>query len=151
MTSKEIFERVIKNGMVSGNVPLNLVSEAEKKLGVIFPNQYIEFLKEYGAIMLNGCEIFGIISTDWEKSDETPLFSSVVNETEIYRKKNSFFAENLSYIPISSDGYSKVFFLDTNLSPKTCIKSFDFGQEICASKDIYEFCLNFDSICDFYF
>ena len=59
---KNQFEKVVLDeGIIAGSVNLDLISKAEKKLGVVFPNDYVDILGKYGAILLNGREIYGII------------------------------------------------------------------------------------------
>lgn len=56
----------------------NLIKEVERKLNVLFPSSYINFLKRFGEGGITGSYIYGI-------SDEN--FSSVLNETLLYREQ----------------------------------------------------------------
>lgn len=89
-------------------VPEELISEAENKLGLIFPPSYRLFLKIYGAAALKGGPaIAGIQYPPKMDDNEPPSWSSVVQDTLMYRPNCA--PENS--IAISCDGMDMTYHL----------------------------------------
>lgn len=70
MTSlKKAFDLIEEiGGDFDGNKPDELVSEAEKALGCIFPPTYKEFITTYGCGDIEGLEFYGLIDNNFENS-----------------------------------------------------------------------------------
>lgn len=71
---------------------------AEKYLGLLFPQDYIRFLEEYGNIMVEGIWIYGI----QDEYFESPMISDRVRAT-MDARRNLSFPDNL-FIITDEDG-----------------------------------------------
>jgi hypothetical protein len=75
MIAKERFKKLCAVGEVSGPVSDELINSAQSELGVNFPEEYVEFLREFGAAIVSGAQVYGI--PDHEKKNP-PLWQNVV-------------------------------------------------------------------------
>jgi hypothetical protein len=98
-----------------GPIANERVEEAEKALGIRFPESYKEFLRQFGAAWLRApIEIAGL--PDKPASGDTPLFSDVVAVNRGRRGQSA-------HVKISDDGSEYSFYLDTS--------AFDAHGECC--------------------
>ena len=77
-----------KDFFFEGSVPMEKIKLAEKKIGLRFANDYIEYVMQYGTISCNGHELTGI-SCD--------AYLDVVYVTENQWNKN-IYVEHLLYV-----------------------------------------------------
>lgn len=78
-----------------GGVPFEEVWVAEKQLDVTFPDSYRDFLQKYGSGSFGGVVVYGLgVPIDAEPS--------VVYATELMRRVDDFFPEDL--VPIQDTG-----------------------------------------------
>lgn len=137
MRYKDTFKKYCENGEIHGSVSSHIIDSAERELNVVFPKEYKDFLEQYGAVLMNGTEIFGLPNP--EKNDP-PLFQSVLAETNRLRKIDKYWKEDRKhYIPISNDGMGISYYLDTNKSPNTNIWAIGPGIEKLVSTELYKF------------
>lgn len=95
----KIIEENKSKAFFAGNRSESLIKEAEKALGITFPETYRQFLLKYGAGNFGGSEIYGII-------DENFINSSIPDGiwfTLIERKKICL-PQNLVVIYSTGDG-----------------------------------------------
>jgi hypothetical protein len=90
-----------------GCIDYALIKSAENHLGVLFPKSYKEFLSQYGFISLGGCEIFGIIDSDFINSEVPDAVWLAMDN-----RKNFNFPKYL--IPIYDVGEGTTYCLDTS-------------------------------------
>ena len=119
-TVDRALERVFEGGEILGPVPDDAICRAEAELGVVFPDEYREFLGIFGAAVGNGIEIYGLPPND---PDAAPTWQSVVTVTRRLREQRQAGTENQQHIAISDDGMGTYFFLDTAASPRTRIRA----------------------------
>ncbi|MDH6366901.1 MULTISPECIES: SMI1/KNR4 family protein [unclassified Breznakia] len=89
------------DGYLTGTgIPENVIKDAECKLNVQFSKQLTLYLTKNGFIEYDGCEIYGIIKTDFSAIPE----GSIVESCMYYRKKNNL---PRNWLPIYNynDGY----------------------------------------------
>lgn len=82
-----------------------LLSAAQKALGISFPATYWRFLSEFGAGAFGSDEIYGVINTDFEDSGVPDAIWFTLQE-----RKNRSFPNNLVAIYDADDG--ELFCLD---------------------------------------
>jgi hypothetical protein len=115
------------------------IETAEEQLGLMFPDDYREFLEKFGALVGSGIEIYGIIDRESQN-----LWQSVVDVNLKLRKIKQIGSERKRFFAISDDGMSLYFFIDANASPKTSIWAIGPHIEREISNDIAEFFVNFE-------
>ena len=100
---------ILNAGVTPGPAAKSAVSEAERILAVRFPHAYREFLFRYGAAMLNGFDIAGVID---KELNDPPMWVNIVEATQQTRRVSR---DNLpiTYVPISDDGADITYYLDT--------------------------------------
>lgn len=96
---------------VAGKVSEQVITEAERSLGINFPPSYREFLERFGAGTIGFYEIFGLSET--EGPSDPPLWRNVVKETLRARKTARGTIPD-TYVVFTSDGQGCRFFLDTS-------------------------------------
>lgn len=111
-----------------------VIKNAEKKLGISFPDSYKVFLKKYGYLGLGGEEINGL----WN--------SSIIKHT-LYQRQQSNNADPfpLSFVPIYNLGNGEIYCLDTdqmNVQNECPVVAWYFGRIEKISIDFGEFLLN---------
>lgn len=77
-----------------------LIGKAESYLGLTLPNEYKEFLREFGCGDLNGIEIFGLINDKFETNSIPDAIAITAME-----RKDSNLDNNLLIIANSSESY----------------------------------------------
>jgi len=92
------FRTLCQNGITAGAVAPSKVNHAEKSLGVVFPTEYRAFLQEFGAILVQGIEIYGIIEPN---KNDPPMWQEVVDITQRLRNMKQAGTEYHNLVPIS--------------------------------------------------
>ena len=111
MTStKEAFQLMCQNGMAAGAASAVNIAKAEAELGVLFPAQYKEFLAEFGAVLVESLEIYGLVDP---VINDPPMWVDVVDVTKKLREWEQAGTERKHLLPISDDGTGVYFFLNT--------------------------------------
>lgn len=133
---KEQFDLLCAAGEIAGPCTEGQITDAERELNVQFPQQYRNFLSEYGAIVANGIELYGLPPTN---NDEMPLWQHVVEVSKQLVGWGQAGTENASFIPIAEDGTGVYFYLDTSSAPQTKIIAIGPGVEKLVGSDLFEF------------
>lgn len=60
-SADDAFHKLALAGEVAGGASDDEIEAAETKLGLAFPKKYRDFLRSYGAVLLPGAEIFGLV------------------------------------------------------------------------------------------
>jgi hypothetical protein len=134
--AKAVFERMCASGVVSGPVAEVDIDRAQTELGVVFPSAYREVLKRYGAVLIQGAEIYGLPDP---LRNEPPLWINVVSVAKELQRSKQVGAEDRSFIPFSEDGTGVYFFFNTRASPRDEIWAIGPGVKKLASDDLYGF------------
>jgi cell wall assembly regulator SMI1 len=113
---------ILSSADCSGGVSEADVKRAEQRLGVEFPLELREFLKDFGAATGVGLDIAGV-----RKGDDAspPLWRDMVAETERLRKVTQNKLPH-SLVLISDDGCGVKFYVDT-VSNKTDCRVVAYG------------------------
>ena len=142
MESFELFLQKIATPLPSwaiyGQLENELIDEAESALSIKFPPSYRLFLKNYGAMLVNGHEILGLAQAPEDKN-QTPMFENLVSYT-LSRRTDKHYPSHL--IPICHDGMSSEFCLNaskTNQDRENPIEVFGPGTEGIVAKNFKEF------------
>ncbi|WPH17125.1 SMI1/KNR4 family protein [Variovorax paradoxus] len=95
---------LLKQGDCYGSVPEELISEVEHRHGLVFPSEYRAFLLKFGAALMSGWEVFGLVpsTTDGEAPtwcDIRPLLQRPAPGVPS------------GWVPISDDGMDSQFYL----------------------------------------
>ena len=136
MNNKESLKLLISQCTVLGPVSKKIVAAAENELQVSFPEEYKQFLYEFGALMGNGIEIYGLPAQD---EANPPFWQNVVTVTQQLQSYNQIGAENKKFIPISSDGMDMNYFMDTTKSPELHIWAIGHDSKLLIASNLYEF------------
>ena len=126
--------------MVAGPVSDAEMTAAEDVLGVVFPTQYRDFLAEFGAVLVKGLEIYGLV--DAAKNDP-PLWNDVVDVTGQLRDWGQVGTERNCFLPISDDGTGVYFYLDTERSDLAEIWAIGPGIKRIVAGDLHQFAMDF--------
>ena len=136
MITNEKFEKMCVSGEVSGPCSETTIHDAEAALNVSFPQQYRDFLTNFGSGLFAGIEVYGL--PDPVKNDP-PLWQDVVKVTKQLRGWGQAGTDNPKFVPITEDGTGVYFFLDTAASPSTKILAVGPGVERMVSSDLFAF------------
>jgi hypothetical protein len=101
VTGKIKFEKACAVSEVSGPVSDELINSAQSELGVNFPEEYVEFLREFGAVIVSGAQVYGI---PYHEKNNPPLWQNVVLVTRQLRDLKQAGTERANFIAISDDG-----------------------------------------------
>lgn len=96
----------------AGTISEDLISRAEKALGMPFPPTYRLFLKKYGCGDLGGFEVFGIIDSDFESPGE-------LNFIWLNHKRRKSENLPLNFIIIAKTGFGPSYVLDSSQKDRT--------------------------------
>ena len=135
---KEEFDQLCAAGETAGPCTEKQIADAEQELKIRFPSQYRSFLTEYGAVVANGLELYGLPSVG---ADEMPLWQDVVKVSKQLVDWGQAGSENPSYVPIAEDGTGVYFYLDASSAPETKIIAVGAGVEKTVSSDFFEFAI----------
>ncbi|QSI30216.1 hypothetical protein GNX71_11725 [Variovorax sp. RKNM96] len=95
---------LLEQGERSGPAPEELISSVERRHGLSFPPEYRAFLLQYGASLMPGHEIFGLVAAVVD--DEAPTWSDI---RPLLQQLPSGVAAG--WVPISDDGMDLQFYL----------------------------------------
>jgi cell wall assembly regulator SMI1 len=114
----------------AGPAHLEDIDRAQATLGLRFPNDYIEFLRNFGAVVGRGIEIAGVVN---KEKNNPPMWVDVVEWTIRKRETNGKYLDH-GFLPISSDGLGQVFYLDLRtdgISPVVAV-GLSVGEKVVA-------------------
>lgn len=111
MSNTPDIKMIIAKLEVAGPVDDKHVDSAERHLGVKFPPDYRNFLRNYGAAMGVGFDVAGIAE---EIPGEPPLWVDVVEFTISMRGKEGKIGSYSDLVALSSDGMDITFYLRTD-------------------------------------
>jgi hypothetical protein len=134
---REGFDLLCRNGNVSGPIGKEAIERAEKELGVQFPAEYRELLLQYGAVLVPGLEVYGLLAEP--NLGAPPMWLDVISVTKELRGWGQVGTERNEFIPISDDGTGTYFFLDTSKSPNTKIWVIGPGVRKELDTDLFSF------------
>jgi hypothetical protein len=92
-----------------GEVPEADIAKAETDLGFRFPEDYRFFLKEFGAALTEGREIYGLFPSNPE---EPPMWQNVIDVRQDLMRSGVYVDKPYTYLPISGDGMGVTFYLN---------------------------------------
>ena len=133
------FRALCQKGISAGPVSIESIRNAETVLGVEFPAHYIEFLKEFGAVLLEGVEIFGLVDPG---ENDPPMWQDVVDVTIQLRGWNQAGSERKNFIPISEDGTGVYYYLETGQANVSNVWAVGQGVEKMVAENLHQFTLN---------
>lgn len=125
-----------------GPVSSEVVDAAEAELELAFPDQYRDFVQGYGAALLPGAELYGVVT---QARSDPPVWVDVRQMTRALRQQGQAGAEDISYLPVSEDGTGIYFYFNTRASPGTEIWAVGPGVHRLVSKDFHEFAVELAS------
>ena len=135
-TNELAFRDLIARGERAGSVASKVVDAAEAELGVTFPDQYRDFVQRYGAAILPGAEIYGLVE---RAQNDPPVWVDVRRLTGDLRRQRQAGSENLEYLPVTEDGTGIYFYFNTRAAPNTEIWAVGPGIHRLVSRDFHEF------------
>ena len=91
----------------AGEVDENLIFDIEEQQKLKFPAEYRVFLKKYGAALLNGFEVYGLIEAKHAAEDGPPIWVDL----RLQFGKPEFNGMPKGLIPISDNGGDYKFYL----------------------------------------
>ncbi|SUC82800.1 SMI1 / KNR4 family [Pannonibacter phragmitetus] len=136
---RENFEQLCRAGIISGPVDDLVIEQAESELGVQFPSEYRELLREYGAVLADGIHVYGLPKAE---ENDPPQWEDVVVVTKQLREWGQVGTDRQSFIPICDDGSGVYFYLDTSASPATKIHAIGPGVEQAYGAGLFRFLLD---------
>lgn len=103
--------RILEDGECAGPADESMVQELERSIGFSVPSQYRTFLLTYGAALVHGLEVYGLVNLS---ENEPPMWSDIRNVLRLHGLQGL----PGRLIPISDDGGDYRFFLmnDENTS-----------------------------------
>ena len=130
------FNQICAGGDAAGPMNADAIECAERQLGVRFPDDYVSFLREFGALSAAGVQVYGLFDGH---GDGPPLWESVVDVTKKLRALGQMGTECPAFVAISDDGTGIYFFLDTSMSPQTEIWAIGPGVKKIVSSSLSGF------------
>jgi hypothetical protein len=134
----ELFRDLCSSGLTPGAAPLTIIAEAESRLGVTFPDEYRDFLGEFGALLAQGIEIYGLLSLEL---NDPPMWQSVVEVTQNLKEMKQAGTERTALVPVSDDGMGVYFFMDTTFAKNAEVLAIGPGVERKVANKLDEFAL----------
>lgn len=132
----DAFHKLALAGEIAGGASDAEIEAAETKLGLVFPQKYRDFLRSYGAALLPGAEIFGLVDAT---RNNPPLWTDIREVTEQLRSEGQVGAEDGCFLPISEDGTGIYFYLKTSTAPGVEIWAVGLGVRQLVADDLYVF------------
>lgn len=130
------FKEICNKSEAYGKISEQYIDYAEKELGVSFPKEYRNFLLEFGAVLGDGFEIYGLVPE--LNQDEPPIWQNVVAVTHHIRSFNQVGTEDRHMIPISSDGMDTYYFINSK-SSDTEIWAVNYEEKKLIASNLLEF------------
>ena len=138
MYDRELFQKVVKHCGLTKYEPVTeeAIEEAQEQLGLRFPYDYINFIKDYGEGGIPGTYIFGI--------DES--YYTMVKHTERYREQYNIPKEYIAVIHRKNSKIEEwIIFLDTSRMKDGLCPAVRFDVN---TSEITEYAENFDEVVD---
>lgn len=137
MYNKELFEKVVNHCGMTGAKPVTDegIEEAQKQLGIRFPNDYISFIKEYGEAGIPGAYILGINGN----------YYTVVKNTERFRGQCHIPKEYIVVKKGSDESKAWLICLDTSRMRNGLCPAVWFDRN---TSEITEYAESFDELMD---
>ena len=110
--TKSDFDMLCATGAAAGPVNAQEIMRAQDELGVVLPREYLAFLGEFGAVVANGVEMYGLNRGD---ENRPPLWQNVVFVAKQLRQWGQDGTEQKAFVPISEDGTGVYFFLNAEV------------------------------------
>jgi hypothetical protein len=132
----EKFRDLCESGLAAGTVSNTIIEEAESTLKIIFPSQYRMFLQEFGAVVAQGIELYGVI--DPAKNDP-PMWQHVVETTLQLRGWKQSGSEIREFFPISDDGTGVYFYIDATPNAHAEVWAIGPGTKRVVASSLHEF------------
>lgn len=127
---------IITTFEVAGPVDDKIIDSAELLLKVKFPQEYRDFLRDYGAAMGAGFDIAGLAE---EVTDEPPLWDDVVEFTRNMRDAVGKVGSYSDLVALSNDGMDITFYLRTDDTHCGEVLALGPGVETLVAKSFNEF------------
>lgn len=140
--TNENFRKFCEASLTAGGASPSQIANAESSLGVVFPKSYRAFLEEFGAMIANGFEVFGIIESE---KNSPPMWQQVVDVTSQLRRLGQVGTERSHLVPISEDGLGVYFFLNTNCSGNGEVLAIGLGVDEVIAEDLESFAVRMNS------
>ncbi len=134
MTLDQQYESILDSAITAGPIASEVVQQAEEELHVRFPVSYRKFLECHGAALCPGFEIAGLFRVD---NDDPPMWQSIVAATKQTRRVLGD-ALPQCLLPISSDGVSLVYYLDTSAEMESPVVAYGPGVDCIKVSDSFE-------------
>jgi hypothetical protein len=138
--SKLAFRLLCQRGVSPGPASTIAITAAEAVLAVKFPAQYREFLEEFGAILTEGLEIYGLIDIS---DDDQKMWQDVVDVSKQLRGWDQAGTERNGFLPISDDGAGVYFFLDTLQTDGAAVWAIGPGIEKAVANSFHQFAIDY--------
>lgn len=136
MQMNKEFKEICKKSEVYGAIPVRCIEQAEEELDVSFPKEYRNFLLEFGAVLGDGFEIYGLVP---DKNPNEPLIwqnvITVTKEVRLFKQPGS---EDINMIPISSDGMDTYYFINGK-NPNTEIWAINHSEKKMIVSNLLDF------------
>ncbi|MFN3688931.1 SMI1/KNR4 family protein [Salinarimonas sp.] len=136
MAAKDRFRELCQQGISPGPASEESIRSIETQLGIRFPRDYREFLQEFGACILDGLEIYGIIERDMDQQ----LWQNVGQVAQHFYEFDLNY-KNRALIPITEDGTGCYSCINANKSRETEIVAIGPGVDSVISYEFFEFVL----------
>jgi len=95
------------DSLFAGPASQEKIRQAEQDLGVTFPPGYRDFLRDCGAVVAPGLELYGITAP----TSEPPLFQDVVTVNRALRRQEQMGADRPLHFAIADDGEGAYYFM----------------------------------------
>ncbi|WP_353506554.1 MULTISPECIES: SMI1/KNR4 family protein [unclassified Variovorax] len=125
---------LLEKGDCSGPVTEEFISEVEHQHELTFPSEYRTFLLRYGAALLPGVEVYGLVPAYVES--EPPVWTDL--RSQLTTRRDRLCAR---LVPISDDGSDLRFYLSCADGPTfgTVLVHGPGADEVCVSSGFFEF------------
>lgn len=101
---------LLEQGDCCGSISPDLISDVERRNGFEFPDEYRAFLLRYGAALLSGLEVFGLVPSYGD--GEPPVWNDL--RPLLVRRRDEL---PVDWVPISDDGGDFRFYLSCAMGP----------------------------------
>lgn len=134
------FRSLCEGGICAGPVSSERMTDAETALNVEFPDPFKAFLGEFGAVLCEGVEIYGLVDP---ARNDPPMWQDLVDVTTRLRAWGQAGTERKSLLPISDDGTGVYFYLDTEHSEPSDVWAIGSGVDQIVATGFYQFVVDF--------
>jgi hypothetical protein len=124
---------VMKRADYAGPASEDLVAAVEGRLGIVFPKQYRAFLRQFGAALCGGFEIYGLV--DAPPTGEPPIWSDLRG----YLREEVKESLAIGLLPISDDGGDYRFLLRTDPKAESIVVYGPGLDRVEVTNDFFDF------------